>query len=159
MAPPCDSSSSKAQKKDSNTMKGYAGVMSVALEIADKNPAFVDFFIVNQFMQAQETARCAALGQKISAFYTTNPQYLTDEQNIKTNALQGAGSIKAYQSLVDSGILPKGTLMKYVNMLQPLTPVEAVQKYWNACNSVLQTAIDRIKKEDLDKFVNMSIVK
>lgn len=128
--------------------KGFNDAVAASLKIADNNPKWINYLMSNG--NVNDVAMCSALGLKMAAFAAVNPEVL-DGNVAKIHALNVAGMSKATQALIDKGFMPKGQLMIYVKIFNPMSMAEVVEKNWVVCDRFLN--IKLIDKDELTIFL------
>jgi hypothetical protein len=135
-------------------LRGFNDVFKAALKIADNNPKWINHLMSNG--NINEVAMCSALGMKMGAFAAINPEVL-DGNTAKLHALNLAGMSKATQALIDKGLMPKGQLMIFVKIFNPMSMTDVVEKNWSVCDRFLN--INLIDKDELALFLRRTYIK
>ena len=151
-----DKTANSNQNQNSTPLRGFNDALKASLDIAEKNPKFLNYIISTA--SSNDIAMCAAIGMKATAFSAVNPEAL-DGPVAKVHALNAAGMGKSYQYLVDKGTIPKGTLMTYVNIFNPLSLGDILEKNWSTCDRVLAAAMKLVDQNELTTFLRRPYVK
>jgi hypothetical protein len=139
-----------AQNQNLLPLKGFSDALNASIDIAKNNPRFINF--ITSTASTNDIAMCTALGMKAAAFSAVNPEAL-NAMNVKLHALNAAGMMLSHKVLDDKGVMPNGAIKVYVNIFNPMSFADILERNWSTCDHIMAGALKSIDQNELASYL------